>query len=790
MSGRAPARALGWVGVVGLLSSLAACGGSSTELTWEMDAAVNSDSGAAIDAAPVDALDMDANRLAAPTGVDAVAGDGEIFVGWDPVPGATIYAVYGDESPSLDPTTAPLLARTQRTFFEHTDLIRGVERFYIVVAETDDRVSLPSEEVSATPAETQAPTAAIVFPPRLSSFSGDRLTVRGVAADEHAVAAVRVNGVDATSDDGFATWRAEVPIAGSVHLVVSTEDRVGNVNPMAAVADVGADPGVGESFYDPGAISIDADGRLIVSDWHLDGFLSVDPSSGDRTLLSRAIGAGGENMDYPYRTVIRGAVAYTVSPLQRTIFATDLTSNFVSVFASASTNPAAVQRPYDVLYDAVADRLLVIDGDLGALRSFDPVTGDDVEISGARGSGPALTRSVSLALSEDRATVWVGLATGVVIAVDRASGDRTLVYDTGPRPIAPVDVRVDVATGLAYVFDQGRIFEVPIDGSAATVVTPALGNADAFEVDFPGRRAWIIINFNLSLREVFEVDLDTGASRLVADNSDPGPMLDDVNAATWSPVAGLLYLLDRGELAVYSVDPATGERALVSGADRGSGARLISPNGMTLRPDGAALYITDTGDDSIIRVDLPSGDRTRVSSPTVGEGTAFASPFGIRWMDTDRVLVSDPSVRRLFEVRVDTGGRSAWTFPNMQVDSIHISAGRVFALRRNGDSVLELDVATQNRRELYFGEPTQIALDREGRLGMVDSPAATLFRLDPAAGHTAALSHFQAGRGEGLVEPRGLVLDSSGEYWLVSDGTLRAILAIDVVSGDRVVMSR
>ncbi len=56
------------------------------------------------------------------------------------------------------------------------------------------------------------------------------IVVRGTAADtENPVTAVRINGVDAVSSDGYATWTATVPLtAGENTLVLELEDRTLN----------------------------------------------------------------------------------------------------------------------------------------------------------------------------------------------------------------------------------------------------------------------------------------------------------------------------------------------------------------------------------------------------------------------------------------------------------------------------------------------------------------------------------------------------------------------------------
>ena len=87
--------------------------------------------------------------------------------------------------------------------------------------------------------DTEAPSATVDFPPALSFTDATTVMLRGMAADNMAVAAVRVAGVAAQSDDGFATWTADVPVDyGRQTLTVEAEDSAGNIAASAASVEV------------------------------------------------------------------------------------------------------------------------------------------------------------------------------------------------------------------------------------------------------------------------------------------------------------------------------------------------------------------------------------------------------------------------------------------------------------------------------------------------------------------------------------------------------------------------
>jgi len=77
-----------------------------------------------------------------------------------------------------------------------------------------------------------APTATILFPPLNAFTEGTTILVRGTASDsDGSIASVSVNGVEATSSDGFATWSVKLPTQTGTHsLEVTVTDNTGVTN--------------------------------------------------------------------------------------------------------------------------------------------------------------------------------------------------------------------------------------------------------------------------------------------------------------------------------------------------------------------------------------------------------------------------------------------------------------------------------------------------------------------------------------------------------------------------------
>jgi len=97
-----------------------------------------------------------APALAAPAGLTATAGNGQVTLAWNPAAGAASYAVYWSATPGAG--TAGTRIADATSPFTHERLINLSTYTYVVTAQSAGEESPPSDEVSATPAPLPAPT--------------------------------------------------------------------------------------------------------------------------------------------------------------------------------------------------------------------------------------------------------------------------------------------------------------------------------------------------------------------------------------------------------------------------------------------------------------------------------------------------------------------------------------------------------------------------------------------------------------------------------------------------------
>jgi hypothetical protein len=94
---------------------------------------------------------------AAPTGVSATAGNGQVTLSWTAVSGATSYNLYFSTSTGVTKTTGTKITGAASPY-THTGLTNGTTYYYVVTAVSAGGESAESAQVSATP-QAPAPTS-------------------------------------------------------------------------------------------------------------------------------------------------------------------------------------------------------------------------------------------------------------------------------------------------------------------------------------------------------------------------------------------------------------------------------------------------------------------------------------------------------------------------------------------------------------------------------------------------------------------------------------------------------
>ena len=664
----------------------------------------------------------------------------------------------------------------------------------------------------------------VVFPPPRSHTDQATITVRGVTVPGSDVALVSVNDILATSDDGFAHWRVEVPlVAGDNLLTVSIKDGSGQTHDDISRLRVRSDPFVQVALIWHFAVDTTANRALAVSEDNGE-LVAIELDTGHRRMISSPQVGDGRFWDEPVAFALardsgdpRGGLALVGNAMPQELFAVDL------------------------------------------------ATGDRVVASGAtRGAGPALTEISAVAYdpASERAIV-LDSATASVLAIDLDSGDRTVIsgagQGSGPALISPAKVTIDTAAQRALVVDTGYPAEDAPGGMLMWVdlITGARQTAGPVLVDLVDLRSPIVRSVALdplrgrvllALRHrtkyyyhtlILARDLASGTQTVLSATSSvvgdfgTGPSLRLV-AGVAVDDNGRILAADAYRDVVYTVEPTSGDRVIPWASDDGdSGSRVVAPYSAVLDPARGRLLLVDTAYSQLVARDLVTGRETVLEMQ--GALSVFnsevhamldhvndrvwlmeiwdsedSSPFQINSVDLrtgriEQVPEFDP-VENCFPDMPDwvvgvapdihsghllllsqeygtySGYLATWA---PHIGTCHDSIAHLTGSRFDG---YPLPMPPEPQPE--WAAPRGMAMDwANQRAVIVDAGTDTVFTIDRQTGERTAISGWGTGIGPELVRPFGVVMDARHNRAIVGDESLDALFGVDMASGDRKILT-
>jgi hypothetical protein len=302
----------------------------------------------------------------------------------------------------------------------------------------------------------------------------------------------------------------------------------------------------------------------------------------------------------------------------------------------------------------------------------------------AQGSGPDLRNPVAVVAEPFGTLAAIDQNLNAVFRVLLTAGDRSIVSDQdmgmGPNLSRPSDIARE-ANGTFVVVDENLNAVLRVDPTTGDrqVISGCVQTQDPCPVPLIGtgpplgrlvsvavEGATSLIVVDLEAKAVLRVALSTGDRTILSNaNRGSGPNLDEpMGIAVQSN--GTLALIDTALDAVVEVDPVTGDRRILSGcADVpdpcpvplvGSGPSFMRPVDVAIQPD-RTLAVLDVDLGAIVEVNPDTASRTIVSDATTGSGPVFLSPSGITADLNNRLFVVDPVRRAIIQVNPDSGER-------------------------------------------------------------------------------------------------------------------------------------
>jgi hypothetical protein len=245
-------------------------------------------------------------------------------------------------------------------------------------------------------------------------------------------------------------------------------------------------------------------------------------------------------------------------------------------------------------------------------------------------------------------------AGGVLAAVLSATGPAALAQPASAQapslPKACVAIEALVGDGISGPRLGGEVLRV-MPGGQSTLTTDTAPKGPP-ELDAPSDMAFlpdgnIVVTdegFTGFVPDVVEVNANTGARTLISGNGrGKGPALSVPDSVAVEASGDILVSNEgvTGGTQLLRIDPATGDRVVLSANGTGTGPALT---GSSVGLENGVIYLMDQNG-TIMSVDPVSGDRTLVSGPGRGGGPAFAFPVSMASDSPDSVVVLDMTQR-------------------------------------------------------------------------------------------------------------------------------------------------
>jgi DNA-binding beta-propeller fold protein YncE len=353
-----------------------------------------------------------------------------------------------------------------------------------------------------------------------------------------------------------------------------------------------------------------------------------------------------------------------------------------------------------------------------------------------------------------------------VFAVDLLTGDRTIFSSAttpdGANPfVQPRVLTIDAANSRLLVADSQlrSLFAVALVDGARTVVSPNepadIGYEQLYStgvaLDLAADRVYVTDPLSRSL---IAVSLATGTRTHVSSDVVPfGPIWNFPNSVALDAPNNRAIVVDAYDLsqAVYGVALDTGERTVISANGSQSGIAFGMPQAAAIDRKNDRVLVTDFGLNAVVAVSLTTGARTKLSEP-------FTSPFGIVIDETgDRALVAHFGPPSVVAVDLATGSQSVLS-----------TAGNTGTWLPMG---IGIDAAT---RTIVTGDET----------------FAAVHVIAPASGARTLVSSPAIPRANDKLTPRGVAVDGARRIAWVSNGSFAILQVVDLVTGERVFLTR
>jgi len=346
----------------------------------------------------------------------------------------------------------------------------------------------------------------------------------------------------------------------SVNVANGNRTIVSGSNPLFPV---GTGPLLDRNF----AVVYDATtARPILAHMDSDELIAVDVPTGNRTVVSGFGIGSGPNMiaaaDGAWDPTGERLIAVEYATLSAIAIDPDTSARSFLSGPSLGSGPP-VGREVVAMNPVVPE---LVTAHLGTnFVAIDLQTADRTTVTDISSSGPLIHIPVAMVFDDNGQTIYAANGTTEIVAIDRATGNRTMVSDavTGTGPA--------LGFALALLFDGTDLFVV--SGDHVMRVDPTTGNRTILSSTSVGTGPLVGIltgTFNIARDTIYTIggdtsvaiDAITGDRTLYSLGLGDGPLFHPTRSTTGA--YDVIWMIDPELGAALALDPMSGERVIAS----------------------------------------------------------------------------------------------------------------------------------------------------------------------------------------------------------------------------------
>ncbi len=480
-------------------------------------------------------------------------------------------------------------------------------------------------------------------------------------------------------------------------------------------------------------------GQVVAIDLVTDATQTPALSAGKRTVFSSQNG-----------TPIQPLLGIAVAPQANTgieylaitsdsLFGIDLNNGSRTLIAGPSTGSGpALTNPVAVAFDAYEGRAIVLNDHGGSVVAVDLDTGDRSPVSDQSANAGPYPSLISGLIADDSshalllAEGWGDNDAGLV-EVQLCDRKRSLVSDQARGEWNAVATVLDAPNSLLYAGQSPLDVDDATLGAKVLALDTRTGNVGVIsdDADDGGSPRWKVpialaldpgggrllgaSLFYSTPNPVLAIELGDGTQSVLSDsNTGAGVAWQAVFDLAWDGAHDRALAAALGLPGIIAIDPASGDRVVLSGGPNGAGTALTGPRACALDASGNRLVTVDGTE--LIAIDLESGDRSPLSGASAGSGPALIAP--------QRVVLDQAGSRAIV---LDIGDSNT----DATLVAVDLSDGTRSTL------------ATLPRR--WYGTsvlvPPSIAFDGASSIAYL-GPVTGLFALDPSSGDYVLMAGY------------------------------------------------